>query len=47
VFDIQGREVLKVNGNNTSIAVDNLNTGVYYASIITEGGKVTQKFIKK
>lgn len=47
VFDIQGREVLSQNGNSPSIAVDKLNTGVYYASIITEKGKTTQKFIKK
>lgn len=47
VFDIQGREVLSQSGNSSSIAVDKLNTGVYYASIITENGKTTQKFIKK
>ncbi len=47
IFDIQGREVLSQNGNSPSIAVDKLNTGVYYASIMTENGKTTQKFIKK
>ena len=47
VFDIQGREVLTSQGNTTSINVNNLKTGVYFASIITEGGKLTQKFIKK
>jgi hypothetical protein len=47
VFDIQGREVLNSQGNTTTITVDKLNTGIYYASIITENGKVTQKFIKK
>lgn len=47
IFDIQGREVLNNQGNTTSINVNELKTGVYYASIITENGKATQKFIKK
>lgn len=45
IYDVQGRKMISANENN--ISVDVLTTGIYYASIITDGGKVTKKFVKK
>jgi len=47
IMDVSGRTILKVDGDSTSIPVNFLNTGIYFASITTDRGAVTQKFIKK
>jgi hypothetical protein len=47
IRDISGREVLKVEGNNTSLSVSHLQSGLYIATITTQKGTLIQKFIKK
>jgi hypothetical protein len=47
LLDISGREILKVEGNNSSLSVSHLQSGLYIASITTEKGVYIQKFFKK
>lgn len=46
VYDLQGRmmqNVQNVNGNNTRLPLDELNSGLYILRISTDGGQVTRK----
>jgi hypothetical protein len=47
IIDISGREVLKVDGNNTTLSVSHLQSGLYIATITTQKGTAIQKFIKE
>jgi hypothetical protein len=47
IRDISGREVIKVEGNNTSLSVSHLQSGLYIATITTQKGTAIKKFIKK
>jgi hypothetical protein len=47
VTDMNGRTVLNVEGNTTSFAVNQLKSGLYFATIATENDSSIQKFIKK
>lgn len=47
VTDMNGRTVLNVEGNTSSFAVNQLKSGLYFATIATENGSSIQKFIKK
>lgn len=47
IIDLSGRTILKTNYNEKEINVSSLQKGIYIASIETESGNFTQKFIKK
>jgi hypothetical protein len=47
IRDISGREVIKVDGNNTTLSVSHLQSGLYIATITTQKGTAIKKFIKK
>lgn len=47
ITDLTGKTILKVNGSNTSINISHLQTGFYFATVATENGTTTRKFIKK
>lgn len=47
ITDLSGRTILKTNYNGNEMNVSSLQKGIYLATIETEGGNFTQKFMKK
>lgn len=47
VSDVSGRQVLKENTSKSTIAVEQLNNGIYIATVNTDKGVFSTKFIKK
>lgn len=47
INDIQGRNVMNVNNPTETISVSNLNSGVYFITVVSDNVEATQKFIKK
>ncbi|CAH8281613.1 putative secreted protein (Por secretion system target) [Mariniflexile fucanivorans] len=47
ILDVLGKIVLKVDTNESSIPVNQLKSGLFFASITTDKGVVIKKFIKK
>ena len=47
ISDVSGRVLLKVDGNETAVDVSQLKTGVLIASVTTQNGIWTKKFIKQ
>src|SRR5690606_20586699 len=47
VTDINGRVVLKAEGNTASLSATQLKSGLYFVNITTENGRYVKKFIKK
>ena len=47
VMDVTGRNVMTVEGNQSSINTQALNAGVYMLRVVTEQGASTQKFVKE
>ncbi len=47
VMDVTGRNVMTVEGNQSSINTQALNAGVYMLRVVTEQGASTRKFVKE
>ncbi len=47
IYDTNGRFVLKVELSDTPADVSNLESGIYFARITTDGGSQIKKFVKK
>lgn len=47
VSDISGRQVLKVKTNERTLTVEQLNRGIYIATITTNEGTLSRKFVKE
>ena len=47
IYDVYGRHQLAVSGQQSSVSVTNLNSGVYFIMIKTNDGVVTKRFVKK
>lgn len=47
VMDVTGRNVMTVEGNQSSINTQALNAGVYMLRVVTEQGTSTRKFVKE
>lgn len=47
ITDLTGKTILKTDDNNTSLDIGHLQTGFYFATVATENGTTTRKFIKK
>lgn len=47
VYDVLGKQVLKVTVSNTAINVANLNAGVYIVKVTEEGKTATRKLVKR
>ena len=49
IYDVYGRrqELSAVSGQQSTINVANLNSGIYFVKVVTENGEVVKRFVKK
>ncbi len=47
IYDIQGKDIQKLQGDQTVINVESLKAGLYFLEITTNQGTISRRFIKK
>ena len=47
IYDVYGRQQTTVNGQQSTIDVSNLNSGIYFVKVVTDNGEVVKRFVKK
>ena len=46
LYSIEGKLVRTFEGDNRQISLDNLNSGIYLVTILTEVGETTERIVK-